>query len=88
MAMDYNPDPNTVRSPPPPPVRTTNRPTWAYIAVGVLLLAIVVMFATSGDQTGNSTTSGTPPVAIEPMTPPMTPPASDPAPVDPVPAAP
>jgi hypothetical protein len=66
MAMNYNPntDPTRPTAPPPPePART--RRTWTYVALGVLVLAIVAIFAIP-DQAGDSVTSGAPSVLTDP----------------------
>ena len=88
MAMDYNTDTNTARStaPPPPPARKNM--TWIYLALGVVLLAVVAMFAMPGNQAGDSTTSTTPPAVTDTLPPPAATDLAPPAATDPMPPAP
>lgn len=84
MAMDYNRDPyTTTTTTPPPPVYRQKSHTWTYVAVAVVVLAIVAMFAMPGNQSGVSTTSGTPPA----MSDTVAPSATEPMPAPPAPAA-
>lgn len=92
MAMDYNLDTNTTRSTAPPPAPERKSMTWLYAIVGVLVLAVVAMFAMSGNQAGDSTTTGTPSATVDtgpsPAAPDSVPPATAPEPMPAAPATP
>lgn len=81
MATQYDPNTNTTYTTATPPAE--KRKPYAWIAVGIVLLALIAVFALPDGRSGTDPTAGTPPASMDTVPPAATEPAPAPPPAAP-----